>query len=180
MLATMQFDEVLRTFAHFFEAEGIRYALAGGNAILAWGHNRPTHDADFAVDGLHRTRVISHAESLGYRTTFASAGFSNHHHIDDALGHVDCLYVYGDTADALFAAAEIRTTMGVALPVLRPEHLIAMKVNAMKHSPMRVLIDAPDIAYLLTLPGIDRNRIREYFSQHGLLKIYDELAKDIR
>lgn len=45
---------------------------------------------------------------------------------------------------------------------------------------MRVLIDAPDVAYLLTLPGIDRNRVREYFLRQGLLKIYDELAKDIR
>ena len=90
------------------------------------------------------------------------------------------MYVYGRTADELFAAAEIRQTVGVSLPVLRPEHIIAMKVHAMKQSPMRVLIDAPDIAYLLTLPGIDRNRIREYFSQQGLLKIYDELAKENR
>lgn len=133
----MQFDEVLRTFATFFEREGIRYALAGGNAVLAW-------DAT------------------------------------DTLGHVDLLYVYGETADAMFAAAEIRMAVGVSLPVLRPEHLIAMKVHAMKRSPMRVLIDVPDIRYLLTLPGIDRTRVREYFSQKGLLKIYDELEKEIR
>lgn len=176
----MQFDEVLRTFAGFFEREGIRYALAGGNAVLAWGHDRLTHDADFVVDGIHRPRVIRHAESLGYRTTFASSAFSNHHHTDDALGHVDLLYVYGSTADTMFAAAEVRTAAGVALPVLQPEHIIAMKVHAMKQSPMRVLVDSPDIAYLLTLPGIDRNRVREYFSQQGLLKIYDELSKDIR
>jgi hypothetical protein len=53
-----------------------------------------------------------------------------------------------------------------------------MKVRAMKNSAMRVLIDAPDIAFLLSLPGLDRERVREYFSQHGLLKIYDELEKD--
>lgn len=176
----MQFDEVLRTFSAFFEREGIRYALAGGNALVAWGHDRPTHDADFAVDGAHRQRVVAHAETLGYQTTFVSASFSNHHHPDSALGHVDFLYVYGSTADALFADAETRTTMNVELPVLAPEHLIAMKVHAMKQSPMRVLIDAPDIAYLLTLPGLDHARIREYFSQHGLLKIYDELTKESR
>jgi Nucleotidyl transferase of unknown function (DUF2204) len=176
----MQFDEVLRTWKAFFEREGIRYALAGGNAILAWGHQRPTHDVDFVVDGVHSARVIRHAESLGYETTFVSEGFSNHHATATSLGHVDFLYVYADTADALFTAAERLQTMGVELPVLRPEHLIAMKVRAMKHSPMRVLIDAPDIAYLLTLPEIDRERVREYFTQHGLLKIYDELEKDRR
>lgn len=174
----MQFDEVLRIFAEFFEREGIRYAVAGGAALVAWGHTRPTHDIDFVVDGTESERVMAYAESLGYATTFASEGFSNHHHQNASMGHVDLLYVYGPTADTLFAGVSLRNAMGIDLPVLRPEHLIAMKVRAMKNQPMRVLIDAPDIAYLLSVPGVDRNRVREYFSQHGLLKIYDELEKE--
>ena len=50
----------------------------------------------------------------------------------------------------------------------------------MKQKPMRVLIDAPDIAFLLSIPGVDQDRVREYFSQQGLLKIYDELEKERR
>lgn len=174
----MQFDEVLKTFTGFFEREGIPYALAGGNALLAWGHQRPTHDVDFVVDGIHRSRVLAYAESLGYETTFASEGFSNHYHREQAFGHVDFLYVYDQTAEVFFTDTPHRQTFGLDLPVLRPEHLIAMKVHAMKQRPMRVLIDAPDIAYLMRLPGLDRKRVREYFVQHGLLKIYDELEKD--
>lgn len=176
----MKFDEVLRRFSAFFEQEGIRYALAGGNAILAWGHQRPTHDVDFAIDGLRRREAIAHAESLGYETTFISDGYSNHHHANADFGHIDFLYLYGDTAEVLFAGATRRNTLGVDLPVLRPEHLIAMKVHAMKQKPMRVLIDAPDIAFLMALPGVDQTRVREYFTQHGLLKIYDELEKERR
>jgi hypothetical protein len=48
---------------------------------------------------------------------------------DCFIAHVDLLYVYGRTADELFAAAEIRQAVGVSLPVLRPEHIIAMKVH---------------------------------------------------
>lgn len=176
----MQFDEVLRRFGEFFEKEEIRYALAGGNALVALGHQRPTHDIDFVVDGTRSRRAVQFAESLGYETAFVSEGFSNHYHPDEAFGHVDFLYIYGPTAEALFAAATRRPTFGLELPVLAPEHLIAMKVRAMKQSPMRVLIDAPDIAYLLSLPGLDRPRVREYFDQHGLLKIFDELEKDLR
>lgn len=47
----------------------------------------------------------------------------------------------------------------------------------MSSAPMRVLIDAPDVAFLLTLPDIDRSKAREYFARHGLLKIYDELER---
>ncbi len=110
----MQFDEVLRTWTSWFEAQGVAYALAGGNALRAWGHTRLTYDVDFVIHGQDRERAIA----------------------------------------------------------------FAMKVRAMKSSAMRVLIDAPDIAFLLSLPGLDRERVREYFSQHGLLKIYDELEKE--
>lgn len=139
-----------------------------------------THDVDFVVDGTERRKVVARAESLGYATTFESEGFSNHDHASRAYGHIDFLYIYGATADALFDGAESLPVEGVTVPVLQPEHLIAMKVRAMKNTPMRVLIDAPDIAYLLSLPGIDRARVRDYFSQHGLLKVYDELEKDLR
>lgn len=174
----MQFDEVLRTWIAWFETQGIAYALAGGNALRAWGHTRVTYDVDFVVDGKERARAVAFAESLGYETTFESAGYSNHYHRDAALGHVDLIYVYGPTAEQVFAGAVVRDLAGLSLPVVRPEHLIAMKVRAMKSSAMRVLIDAPDIAFLLSLPGLDRARVREYFTQHGLLKIYDELEKD--
>ena len=174
----MQFEEVLRTFSEFFEREGMTFALAGGNALRAWGHQRLTYDVDFVVNGSDRRRVIAFAESLGYTTTHESPAFSNHHHADHAFGHVDFMYVYGNTAEQVFAGVVKLTLGNVELPVVRPEHLIAMKVRAMKSEPMRVLIDAPDIAFLLSLPGLDRERVREYFSEHGLLKIYDELEKD--
>lgn len=174
----MQFDEVLRTWGSWFDANGITYALAGGNALRAWGHARSTYDVDFVVNGSNRRRVIAFAESLGYETGYESEGYSNHYHPIEAFGHVDLMYVYGTTAEQIFAGSVRRSLTGVELPVVRPEHLIAMKVRAMKNSPMRVLIDAPDIAFLLTLPELDRERIRKYFVEHGLLKIYDELEKD--
>lgn len=173
----MEFTRVLEAFSGFFEREDIRYALAGGLALQAWGHTRTTHDADFVVPGAERERVIAYAESIGYRTTFMSEGYSNHRHPDPAFGDVDFLYVYGATAEQVFTESSPRNAVGVTVPVTKPEHLIAMKVRAMKNAPRRVLIDAPDIEFLLSLPNLDRARVRAYFDQHGLLKIYDELEK---
>jgi hypothetical protein len=95
----MQFDEVLRTWVTWFEAQPIAYALAGGNALRAWGHTRLTYDVDFVIDGKARAKAVAFAESLGYETAHESAGYSNHYHPDEALGHVDLMYVYGDTAE---------------------------------------------------------------------------------
>lgn len=176
----MQFDEVLRTFASFFDREGIRYAIAGGLAIHAWGHSRTTQDIDFVVEGNQQHRVIAFAESVGYRTLYASSGYSNHEHPEETFGRVDLLYVYGETAERVFAEAGHRLVAGdVHAPVPRPEHLIAMKVQAIKNAPRRVSIDVPDIEFLLRLPGIDRLQVRDYFDRAGLLRIYDVLGKEI-
>ena len=176
----MRFDEVLRTFSEFFEREGVRYVLAGGIAIRAWGHTRPTQDTDFVVSGSDQERVIFFAESLGYVTTFRSGGYSNHRHPTEAFGNVDFIYVYGDTAEQVFDGAIRRIVFGLDVLVAKPEHLVAMKVTAMNNAPHRVLIDAPDIAFLLTLPEIDRDKAREQFARHGLLRIFDELERDRR
>jgi hypothetical protein len=108
----MQFDEVLRTWQEFFEREGVRWAVAGGLAIHAWGHSRTTQDIDFVVDGARQAEVIAHAETLGYKTLFASAGYSNHDHPDDVFGHVDFMYVYGETANQVFSMAERKLAAG--------------------------------------------------------------------
>lgn len=175
----MQFDEVLRTFGEWFERERIRYAVAGGLAIHAWGRSRTTQDIDFAIEGTARDRVIRFCESRGYQTLHVSEGYSNHEHPDEAFGRVDLLYLYGTTADRVFDAAAHRAVAGtVQIPVPKPEHLIAMKVQAIKNAPRRVSIDVPDIEYLLTLPDIDRATVRDYFDRAGLLRIFDVIEKD--
>jgi hypothetical protein len=175
----VKFDEVLRRFSAFFEAEGIRYALAGGLAVHAWGHSRFTHDIDFAVDGAYRARILEFTESVGYRTLHVSPGYSNHEHPDEDFGILDLLYVYDDTADRIFTEASPRFVAGdVHAPVIKPEHLIAMKVQAIKNAPRRVSIDVPDIEFLLKLPGTDTKTVRDYFERAGLLRIYDVITRD--
>lgn len=175
----MKFDAVLRSWKEFFEREGIRYALAGGLAMHAWGHSRFTHDVDFIVDGTQQARAIAFAESLGYQTFHSSEGYSNHDHPDQDFGRVDLIYLYGTTADTIFAAAEPRASFGgMELPVADAEHLIAMKLAAVKNAPRRMPIDMPDVEYLMSLPGIDRAKVREYFAKNGLLRIFDVIETD--
>ena len=50
----------------------------------------------------------------------------------------------------------------------RPEHLAAMKIQAMKNGPRRTPGEIADIRFILTLPGIDEPKIRGYFERAGL------------
>jgi len=172
----MQFTKVLTTFAGFFEREGIRWAIAGGVAVGAWGYERGTQDMDFVISGEDREKVTAFAESIGYETIHASESFSNHEHPMEAFGRVDAIYVNGRTAEDMFAAATTRTAVGdVIAPVISAEHIAMMKAFAIKTDPDRRYRDGRDIEFLLTLPGINREAVRNYFARLGLLELFDDI-----
>jgi hypothetical protein len=173
----MQFDEVLRTFAGFFEREGIRYAVIGGLAIRAWGHVRTTQDIDLVVEQSSKERVLAFSESQGFETIHVSDGYSNHVRGSD---RIDFMYVDPATARDIFDGAQRRTVVGdIELDVAKPEHLSAMKAIAIKYNPRRGWRDVDDVLFLLRLPGVDRKFIRDYFERKGLLHVFDEIEKRI-
>jgi hypothetical protein len=176
--AEIQFDEVLRSWAGFFEKERIRYALIGGLAMQAWGRSRFTNDADIAVERTARDRILAEAESKGYETLHVSEGYSNHLHADEELGRIDFMYVHGTTAEKIFDAATVKPVANdVAVAVASPEHLAMMKVIAMKNNPPRAAYEAEDVRLLINLPGVDTETVRNYFEQHGMLEMWHAIKR---
>jgi hypothetical protein len=174
----VQFDAVLRTFTEFFEREGIRYAIIGGVAVTAWGRSRSTKDLDFAVALRDQSRVVAFAESVGYETLQVTSAFSNHAHPDGARGRVDFMYLNERTANRVFDKASRKTVLGGdELLVASPEHLAMMKAVSMANNPHRALYEGEDVRVLLSVPGVDREAVREYFRQQGLLELFDAIQK---
>src|SRR5215510_6863788 len=94
-------------------------------------------------------------------------------------GRVDFMYVRGETAEKLFASAKkLPGPGGRSILVPKPEHLIAMKVQAMKDAPERTRQDLVDIAYLLGLDGVNRDEVRQYFESAGLHGRWHELTEE--
>ena len=69
------------------------------------------------------------------------------------------------------------TVAGRTVRVPRPEHLAAMKVQAMKNDPERTLQEMADIRFLLSLPGVNAEEIRGYFERSGLRERYEEIQR---
>jgi hypothetical protein len=69
------------------------------------------------------------------------------------------MYVRGNTAEKVFASAKVLPGPGGrSILVPKPEHLIAMKVQAIKDAPERTWQDLVDIAYLFRLDGVNREK----------------------
>jgi hypothetical protein len=173
----LDFGKVLAALASFFEREGHRYAVVGAFGLHAYGLTRATLDLDLATESAAQPKLVAFLESLGYETLYRSAGYSNHVHALPELGRLDFVYVESETARVLFRGGTTLQLGEHRVPVPRPEHLVAMKVHAMKNDPSRTLREMADIQFLLSLPSIDEAEVRAYFEQSGLLERYLEIKR---
>jgi hypothetical protein len=174
--ASVDFVAVLEELLPFFEERELLYGVIGGVALGSYGMVRATVDLDLIIDASSQDEVIRYLESRGYRTLHRSSGYSNHQHPEPEKGGVDVVYVGGETSRRVFAATRrLQGPGGRTIPVPSPEHLIAMKVIAMKNDASRRFQDMVDSRFLLSLPGVDRNQVRAQFEKHGLLETYLEI-----
>lgn len=176
----MDHSRVLRQLESIFAAARARWALVGGFALQAYGVSRATFDIDVASEARMQGVIVTALERLGYQTLHFSAGFTNHLHDDGAQGRVDIVYVDAATADGLFGAARPHEIFpGIEVPVPSVEHLIAMKVHAMKNDPDRVLQDCADIRALLRSTGTDPIAVRPWFERAHLLDRFDDITRGL-
>ena len=155
-------------------------AVIGGLGLVGHGVTRATVDLDLVTEAAAQNELVSFLESEGYETLHRSAGYSNHLHQNPERGRVDFVYVDGGTADKLFAGCVPRLDLaGHKALVPRVEHLVAMKVQAMKNDPTRELQDLADIQSLMRLSGVDLEEVRGYFARAGLLDRYDALRRSL-
>lgn len=148
--------------------------------MAAYGLARTTLDLDLVTESAAQVELVEHFESLGYETLHRSPGYSNHLSSNPVLGRVDFVYVAGETAERLFAnARSLPGPGGTPVPVVSPEHLAAMKVLAMTNDPARAHQDLADLRFLLRLPDIDREFVRQSFERHGRLGIYQALLDEL-
>ncbi len=174
----LDFIRVLELTTNHLEKNEYRYAVIGGVGIAALGMPRTTFDLDFVVESRAQNEIIQFLESLGYETLHRSSGYSNHEHPDADLGAIDFVYIKGETVRLLFESVRsVEGPSGYRMPVPHPEHLIAMKVLAMKNDPKRIFREMEDIRFLMGIEEVDPDKVKQYFEKHGLLKQFHELKE---
>jgi hypothetical protein len=172
----VDFARELEAVQAFLAQERCRVGVIGGVALTAYGNPRLTLDLDVVTEASVQDALIAFMESQGFVTLHRSSGYSNHRH--PQRGRVDVMYVRDQTAERLFGSMrELPGPGGRSMPVPKPEHLIAMKVQAMRDAPERALQDLVDVAYLLGIDGVDRVEVEGYFVRAGLEARWHELTR---
>jgi predicted nucleotidyltransferase len=172
----MTFKQQFKILTDFFEKERMDYALIGAFALYAYGYTRATRDVDFMTRIDYQGRIVEYLESLGFDTLHRSKGYSNHLHPIGPV-RIDLVYVGGETAQLVFASTVRKLVLeGIELPVVSPEHLVALKSFSIKNDPGRKFKELADIKEIVRTTGIDKDVLKRYLTEYGLGEYYDEIA----
>jgi len=176
----MDFEQILSQVVPDLDQHGIRFALIGGMAMAFRGVQRTTLDVDFILllDDLDRADQIF--TEHGFRREFRSENVS-HYLADDPAGRIDVLHAFrGPTLGMLERADRLSWPGGVAIPVVRTEDLIGLKIQASVNDPSRHDLDWSDIRLMLrhaaehSLP-IDWELVADYLELFDLQHKIPEL-----
>lgn len=174
----MDFVRAFDRVAGFLEGRGVSLAVVGGLGLHAYGITRATFDLDVVTEAAAQSGLIAFLEGDGYETLHRSLFYSNHLHRDPSGGRLDFIYVDPVTGRRLFEACRPLLELGARRALVpRPEHLVAMKVQAMRNDPSRALQDLADVLSLLRLPAVDLDEARGYFDRAGLQEEWDEVRR---
>ena len=122
-------------------------------------------------------KIIAFLESLGFETLNSSEGFSNHLHPVGTM-KIDLVYVSEETADTIFKSTQKKVIFeNLELPVVSPEHLIALKLFAIHNDPDRKFKELGDIKEILRHTSVDHPTIRQYFQKYHLESYYEQSKK---
>ncbi len=170
----MDLAALLRVVQPFFAASRFSYALCGGVALGSYGFAGATFDLDLVTVAEAQESLVGFLNTSAFQLLHRSPGFSNHLHPE--LGRLDVVYVRGRTAERLFAnTRQLTGPAGLRVPVVAPEHLLAMKLAACRQDPSRVRGELASLAFLVAVPGADEKEMEQAFQRYGFKELWDAL-----
>jgi len=176
----MNFELVLKELLLKFKEQNVRYALIGGFAMQVTGFTRATDDVDFLVEAQDIDKIRKIMQKFGYELTHESQNFSNYWHPMAPMGCVDYLYTHRDYGREMLQRAKNHKILGnIEVPILLPEDIIGLKVQALVNNPQRRALDMADIEYLIknNLDKLDMKLVKKYFDLFKMNKELENLLK---
>ena len=178
----MDFQKILTVLTRKFEEKQIRFALIGGFALGLWGVGRSTIDIDFLVEKKIED-INSIMTDMGYRIHYQTENVSQFISEIPLFGEVDFLHAFRPLSLQMLDRVEKKSVFGgkLKVPVLRPEDLIGLKLQALKNDPTREAVDLQDIKALMGKDNsyaLDKKLVFNYFKIFQLQDLFVQLEKE--
>jgi hypothetical protein len=160
----------------------LRFLVIGGIAVVSYGYSRLTLDVDFLVRRADQEewekRILEAGFSL-FKKTETFAQYSS----PSGEANLDLMFVNDPTFEQFWSAAVVKKIQGRDERVPTFDHLIALKLHALKYGPpSRTFKDADDIEMLCRLNNVNilTPEYERLFLKYGTREIYETLCRVLR
>jgi len=159
--------------------KGLRFLVIGGHAVAHHHYPRTTEDTDILICVDDRKAWLHLADIAELQMFHDGGNFLQFAPPNSSGWRLDMMLVNASTFAKMTDESEANTLEGeeVRLPSL--DHLLALKLHALKHARgIRVLKDMDDVANLITNNRIDvkADKFRELVLKHGTPELYEKLS----
>jgi predicted nucleotidyltransferase len=173
---------VLATIDQEAASRRLRYLIIGGLAVNQYGYSRDTSDLDFFISQNDRAEWMQLLAKFGYANFHDGGNFIQYQAPEKNAWPVDLMLVQEKTFAPIFAGSIDAEFFGVKTKVPLLEHLIALKLHALKNTRMhRFLKDFLDVENLIRINRLDikSQNIRELFEKYGTKDLYEKISRSL-
>lgn len=156
--------------------------VIGGYAVAAHGHTRATFDVDFLVRRADRSAWFTRLAAAGLKLFGETAAFAQFGQSESGEG-LDLMFVDDSTFERMWQASEERDFGGSTARVPCLDHLLALKLHALKQAlPHRTAKDAEDVEMLVRRHRLNLGdpRYEQLFLKYGTRELYDTFLRLLR
>jgi predicted nucleotidyltransferase len=158
----------------------LEFIVIGGFAVIKHGYDRFTKDLDIVVlwdakDAWHKL-----LEGLGYVLISKQEVFHQYEPRESGAWPLDLMFTREATFRQMIAASKIVSLEGATARLVALEHLIALKLHALKQSRLsRFLKDFGDVVKLVQLNKLDLSSapMRGLFLKYGNAELYEKILR---
>lgn len=154
--------------------------VIGGIAVIEHGYGRLTTDFDLMTRWEEKQKWHEMMLSLGYQLIHDKGHFAQYEPVQPGNWPIDLMFVNEQTFSGIRAAARQATLQGAHLNVASLNHLLALKLHALKHSHLkRFLKDFDDVIHLVQVNRIDLRSaaMQALFLKYGNADLYGKICR---
>ncbi len=162
------------------EKHRLEFLVIGGFAVNFYGYSRDTADLDILILRDASPAWITLFAGMGYSVLRDAGTFIQFAPPRRGDWPVDLMLVRQESFLPMLRESREAEMYGVRVRIPRLEHLIALKLHALKHTRVhRFLKDFQDVEGLVRVNHLDlqSEKIRQLFLKYGTLDLYEKIVR---
>jgi len=174
----MAYHSIFDLISAITEKTGISYVLIGGFAVNYYKISRQTADVDFLITVKGYKKILSLLEEAGFKQDYSQEVFARLSAKKTGLLDLDFMFIDEQTMGKILKDGKKISIAGKKFVVPSLEHLIALKLHAIKYNPKaRELKDFLDIVDLIRVNHMNAkdNKFRTLCLKYGTIELYGKI-----